>query len=138
MTIVGLISGITALALGLPRAALVGLLAGVLDFIPSVGPIVASAVAAFIAWVEGSNNFAISNQWFTIIVVSLFFLIQLIENIWLQPTIIGYRLRLHRGIVFIAVLGALTLGSALLALIIVPIIGSIRLIGRYLHRNIFV
>jgi predicted PurR-regulated permease PerM len=138
MTFVGLISGMVALSIGLPRAALIGLIAGLLDFIPSVGPIAAAAVAAFLAWFQGSNFLAISNLWFTILVVSLFSLIQLIESIWLQPTIIGHRLRLHQGIVFIAVLGALSLGSALLALIIVPIIGSLRLIGGYLYREFIV
>jgi predicted PurR-regulated permease PerM len=137
MTFVGLISGVVALMIGLPRAALIGLIAGLLDFIPSVGPIVAAAVAAFIAWFQGSNLLAISHPWFTILVVTLFALIQLIENIWLQPYIIGHRLRIHKGIVFIAVLGALSLGSALLALIIVPTIGSIRLIGGYLYRTLF-
>jgi hypothetical protein len=38
--------------------------------------------------------------------------------------IIGHQLRLHRGLVFIAIIGALTLGSALQTLISVPIITS--------------
>jgi predicted PurR-regulated permease PerM len=137
MTLIGLFSGVIALSIGLPRAAFIGLLAGLLDFIPSVGPIFAAGVAAFIAWFQGSYFLAISNQWFTILVIFLFSLIQLIENVWLQPTIIGHRLRLHKGIVFVVILGTLSLGSALLALIIVPTIGSLRLIGRYLHRKLY-
>jgi predicted PurR-regulated permease PerM len=136
MLIVGLISGFTAYLIGLPRAALVGLLAGLLDFIPSIGPAVATGAAAFIAWVEGSTALPISNSWFVILVVSLFTLIQLVENVWLQPSIFGPRVRLHRGIVFVAILGTLMLGSALLALIIVPLLGSARVIGGYLHRHI--
>jgi predicted PurR-regulated permease PerM len=137
MTIVGLFSGFTALAIGLPRAALVGLLAGVLDFIPSIGPTVATGAAAFIAWLEGSTVLAISNYWFVYVVVLCFAIIQLMENLWLQPYIFGRRVHLHRGIVFVAILGALTLGSALLALVIVPTIGSARLIGGYLHHHVF-
>lgn len=136
MLIVGLLSGITAYLIGLPRAALIGLLAGILDFIPTIGPAVATGAAAFIAWVEGSNTLAMSNSWFVVLVVALFSLIQLVENVWLQPSIFGPRVRLHRGIVFVAILGTLMLGSALLALIVVPLIGSARLIGGYLHQRI--
>jgi hypothetical protein len=39
-------------------------------------------------------------------------------------------------VVFIAVISALTLGSILLALIIVPLIASLGVIGRYVHRKI--
>jgi predicted PurR-regulated permease PerM len=138
MTIVGLISGITAFVIGLPRAALVGLLAGILDFIPSIGPAIATGAAGFIAWIEGSNVLTISNLWFVFIVIFLFTLIQLVESIWLQPSIMRHRVRLHRGIIFVAILGTLMLGSALLALIIVPTIGSIRLIGGYLRQHIFI
>lgn len=136
MIIVGLVSGLTAYVIGLPRAALIGLLAGLLDFIPSIGPAFATGAAAFIAWVQGSSTLAIPNSWFVVLVVSFFTIIQLVENVWLQPSIFAPRVRLHRGVVFVAILGTLTLGSALLALIIVPVLGSLRLIGGFLHQRI--
>jgi hypothetical protein len=42
---------------------------------------------------------------------------------------------MHRGVVFVAVIGSLTIGSALVALIIIPCIASVAVIGRYLHRQ---
>jgi hypothetical protein len=47
----------------------------------------------------------------------------------------GRRLQMHRGVVFVAVIGSLTIGSALVALIIIPCIASVAVIGRYLHRQ---
>jgi predicted PurR-regulated permease PerM len=136
MVVIGLLSALTSFAIGLPDAILIGLIAGGLDFIPTLGPVVATAIAALIAWTSGSLFLPISPQWFVVLVVLVFQLIQLVETVWLQPRILGPRLHLHRGVVFIAVISALTLGSILLALIIVPLIASLGVIGRYVHRKI--
>jgi predicted PurR-regulated permease PerM len=136
MLVIGLLSTATSFAIGLPDAILIGLIAGGLDFIPTLGPAAATALAALIAWTEGSLFLPISAPWFVVLIILLFQLIQLAESVWLQPRILGHRLHLHRGVVFVAVISALTLGSILLALIIVPLIASLGVIGRYVHRKI--
>jgi predicted PurR-regulated permease PerM len=136
MIIIGFLTGLASAVVGLSNALLLGLLAGALDIIPSIGPIVAMAVAAMIAWFHGSILLSIPNAWFTVLVLAIFGFIQLIENVWIQPQIYGHHLRLHRGLVYIAIIGAFTLGSALLALIIIPLIGSALVIGGYLRRRI--
>ncbi len=136
MLVIGLISTISAAAIGLPNAILIGLIAGGVDFIPTLGPAVATAIAALIAWTRGSLFLAISPVWFVVLVVVVFQLIQLAESIWIQPRILGRQLHMHRGLVFVAVITALTLGSILLALIIVPLIASLGVIGRYIHSKL--
>jgi predicted PurR-regulated permease PerM len=135
MLVVGILTGLGSAAVGLPGAVALGLLAGALDLIPSLGPTAAMVVAAVIAWFEGSAYLPLSNAWFAVVVILLYTLIQLVENIWLQPRIMGRSLRLHPGLVFVAVVGALTLMGALVALIIVPLLGSARVVGRYVHRR---
>jgi predicted PurR-regulated permease PerM len=93
-------------------------------------------VAASIAWFEGSTHLPISNVWFAVVVVAVYSSVQLVENVLLQPRIFGRALRLNPGIVFVAVVGALALGGALIALIIVPLLGSVGVLGRYVHRRI--
>jgi len=112
-----------------------GLLAGLLDLIPSLGPTATMVVAALVAWFEGSTYLPLSNAWFTLVVIALYTLVQLVENVWLHPRIMERSLRLHPGLVFVAVVGALTLAGALVALIIVPLIGSTIVVGRYVHRK---
>jgi predicted PurR-regulated permease PerM len=135
MLLVGFLSGLVAAALGLRRFLLLGLLAGFLDLIPSIGPAIAMVIAAILAFLEGSLVLPIPNSWFSILVVGAFALIQLVENVWLQPNIMGQRLQLHPGLVFVSIVGALTLGSALLALIILPTIGTTMLIGSYVWKR---
>jgi predicted PurR-regulated permease PerM len=118
-----------------PGALLLGFLAGALALIPSLGPAVATGIAALVAWVQGSSHFDISNLATALIIVAIFQIIQLIEGFWLTPRIMGRRLNLHPGLVLIAIVGTLFTLGALMALIIVPILGSLDLIFRYAHRK---
>jgi len=135
MLVVGVLVGLSSAAVGLPGAVVLGLLAGLLDLIPSLGPTATMVVAALVAWFEGSTYLPLSNAWFTLVVIALYTLVQLVENVWLHPRIMERSLRLHPGLVFVAVVGALTLAGALVALIIVPLIGSTIVVGRYVHRK---
>ena len=136
MLIVGILSGLSGALIGLPKAAVLGLLTGMLDIIPSFGPIISTMLAAVVAWHKGSVVLPISNSWFTVIVIVTFMCIQAFENVWIQPRVMGKILEKHPGLIFLAVASALTIGSALLALTIVPILGSMSVIGRYLHRRL--
>jgi predicted PurR-regulated permease PerM len=136
MLLVGVLTGLGSAAVGLPGAVALGLLAGVLELIPSLGPTATAVVAAIVAWFEGSACLPLSNAWFTVVVIVLYGLIQLVENVWLHPRIMGRSLRLHPGLVFVAVVGALALAGALVALIIVPLIGSAVVAGRYIRCRI--
>jgi predicted PurR-regulated permease PerM len=136
MLLVGVLTGLGSAAVGLPGAVALGLLAGVLELIPSLGPTATAVVAAIVAWFEGSACLPLSNAWFTVVVIALYGLIQLVENVWLHPRIMGRSLRLHPGLVFVAVVGALALAGALVALIIVPLIGSAVVAGRYIRCRV--
>lgn len=136
MVIIGIMTGLGLAALGIPGAAFLGLLTGILDAILSVGPTLAMIIAAIIAWVSGSTFLPLSNAWAAIAVLALFGLIQTIENVWLRPRIMGQTLRLHPAVVVVAVIGSLALAGVLVALIIIPVLGSAVIVGRYLYRKI--
>jgi len=131
MLVVGLLTGLTTAAVGLRGALVLGLLAGALDLIPSLGPIAVTAMAASIAWFEGSTYLLVPNVWLATIVVALFALVQLLQEVWLRPRIIGHSMRLHPGLVFVVVVGALALGGATIALIAVPLLCSAIVVVRH-------
>ena len=137
MLIVGLLTGLSAAAIGLPGALAFGVLAGLFDIVMSVGPLIVTIVAGIVAFVAGSSYLPLSNFLFMILVVVVFSLIQVLENTWLRPRIMSDRLRLHPAVVFVAVIASLALAGVLTALIIVPLIGSALVIGRYLYSKIF-
>lgn len=131
MTVMGVLSGVTAAAIGLPGALDIGILTGVLDIIPSLGPTIAIFIAAIIAWVRGSTFLPLSEPAFMLLVIGLFSGIQVLENVWLRPHIMGQRLRLHPGLVFLAVISALALVGILAALVVVPLLATADLLLRY-------
>lgn len=122
--------------LGLRGAVGLGILAGILDIIPSLGPLVAGVIAGLVALIFGSSNLGLSNLVFAALVIGIFLVIQQIENIWWRPQIMGQTLRLHPGLVFIGVIGALTLSGILGALVIIPLMATVGVLGRYIRAKL--
>lgn len=135
MAILGILSGLGAAIIGLPGALILGFLAGALSFIPSLGPATATAIAAIVAWTQGSSYLQVSSISITILVVLIFQVIQLIEGLWLTPRVMGQRMKLHPGIILIAVISTLFTLGALMALVVVPLLGSVSLIVQYARRK---
>ncbi|MCA9951104.1 MAG: AI-2E family transporter [Anaerolineales bacterium] len=136
MIIVGFVTGVAATAIGLQGAWLFGLLAGIFDVVMSVGPMIVMIFAAIVALFTGSAYLPIPNVWFALLVLVIFGLIQVIENIWLRPRIMRQTLRLHPALVFVGVIAALATAGILVALIIVPLMSSVLVIARYLYCKI--
>jgi predicted PurR-regulated permease PerM len=131
MFVIGLISGVAATIIGLPGAIVIGLVAAALAVVPSVGSSFMVFVAGVVSLFSQSSTFAMTQFWFVFVVVAVFIAIHLFDNYWLRPRILGQGLRLHPALILIGVIGALTIGGALLALVIVPIISTAEIFGRY-------
>lgn len=135
--IIGILTGLSMALVGLRGALVIGLIAGVLDLIPSLGPLVGGVISVVVALVLGSNSLMVTNFWFAVIVGGIFLVIQQFENIWLAPKILGDRLKLHPALVVIGVLGALALTGILGAFIVIPLIASIFIVNRYVYARLF-
>ncbi|MCA9945911.1 MAG: AI-2E family transporter [Ardenticatenaceae bacterium] len=135
--IVGLLTGAGSLIMGLPGALLFGVFAAIFDVLLSVGPAIIMAIATIVALLAGSNTLDVSNGLFAVVVLTFYLAIQGIENIWLRPRIMSSSVRIHPAIIFIAIVGSLSLAGVLTALIIVPVLGSIAVISRYTYFKLF-
>ena len=135
--IVGLLTGAGSLIVGLPGAILFGVFAAIFDVLLTVGPTIIMAIATMVALLAGSNTLDVSNTLFAVIILALYLGIQGIENIWLRPRIMSSSLRIHPAIIFIAIVGSLSLAGVLTALIIVPVLGSIAVVSRYTYFKLF-
>lgn len=134
--LITLTTSITMSAVGLRGAIGVGILAGVLDIIPSLGPLVAGVIAGLLALILGSSYLNVSPVLFAVIVVAIFLVIQQVENIWWRPQIMGQTLRIHPGLIFVGVIGALALSGILGALVIIPLMASLGVLGRYIQAKL--
>ncbi len=136
MTIVGIVFSIAWLLIGLPGALIIGILTGLLNVIPDIGPMVATIIALAVALLEGSLFLPISNIWFAVLVFAIYLVLVNLKNIWLRPRLMGRSVHLHEGLVFIAIMAAVLIQGVLSAIVIVPVIASMLVIGRYLKARI--
>ena len=131
-----IIYSVTWSAIGLPGAIALGILAGVLNLLPEVGPGIIAIIAVVVAFLEGSTLLPISNLWFALLTLGLYLLLNNIKTIWLQPRILGHSVLLHEGLVFVAIVTAVILQGMLGVLIVVPLLATLAVIGRYLRAKI--
>ncbi|OQY47898.1 MAG: hypothetical protein B6242_04055, partial [Anaerolineaceae bacterium 4572_78] len=137
MFVVGVLSWLGALIVGIPGAVVLGLIAGIFDIIPSLGPTLAAVIAMAVAFLQGSSYLPVSNGFLTLIILGIFIGIQQAENIWFRPAVLGGRLHLHPAFIIAGVFGSLALFGVLAALIVVPVMGTIGVLGRYSYSMFF-
>jgi predicted PurR-regulated permease PerM len=123
-------------AIGLPGAFLLGILAGVLNIIPELGPLIAVVLAIIVALIEGSYYFEMSNFWFAVLVVGVYGVLNYAKNIWIVPRVVGRSVKLHEGVIFVAIIAALFTQGVLGVLIVVPTLASLLALGEYTRRRI--
>jgi predicted PurR-regulated permease PerM len=126
-----------AMAIGLPYPVVLGLIAGVMEFVPSLGPILALIPAVLLALLRGSTFLPLSNFWFALLTVGVYILIQQIEGNLLLPRVMGSRLRLHPLVVLIGIIVGASLGGILGMLIAAPTIATLRILGRYVFGRLY-
>ncbi len=122
--------------IGLPGALALGVLAGLLNLLPEIGPFAVAVLAMVIAFIEGSTFIPVSNFWFAVITLGLYLVLNNFKTIWLQPRILGHSVFLHEGIVFVAIIAAIVLQGVLGVLIIVPLLATFVVLGRYIRRRL--
>jgi predicted PurR-regulated permease PerM len=114
---IGSISWLALTVLGVPFALPLAMIAGILEAIPTLGPILAAIPAAIVA-------LTISPQ-MALVVVFTYWLIQMLENQLLVPKIMQRAVGLNPVIVIIGVTIGANLMGAVGALLAIPFISLI-------------
>lgn len=123
--------------LGLPNAEILGLLTGVLEFVPNLGPLIALIPAALLALISQSTTIpALSGVSFMITVIFAWTMLQNIEAVFLVPRIMGNSLDLHPFIVILAVLGGAALAGAPGIILAAPFVASGRVFAHYIYGKL--
>lgn len=123
--------------LGLPFALAMGLLAGILEFLPSIGHGIWMTMAALLALFLGSTWLPLPNWAFALLIIALHLFFQQFDLNYLIPRIIGRSVRLPPLVVILGIVaGALSAGIIGIPLA-APTIASARVIGRYIYANLF-
>jgi predicted PurR-regulated permease PerM len=134
--ILSLMAWLGGTAIGLPGAFLLGITTGLLNIIPSLGPILSFIPAGIVALVQGSTYLPVSNFTFVLIVAGLYFLIQQLEGNLITPRIVGGAIDLPPVVVLLGVLvGASAVGLAG-AILASPTIATFKVVATYTWNKI--
>ncbi len=134
--VVGAMVTVATTLLGLPGALVLGILAGVLEVIPNLGPVLALIPAVLVALIQGSNLLPVNNLVFALIIIGVYVVIQQVENNYLVPRIMGHSLNLHPLLVLIGVVVGAGFAGILGAFLAAPVLASLKVLGMYAHAKI--
>lgn len=130
---VGLSTGVIMAILGVRFALGLGLLAGVLEFIPVFGPWITGIISVLVALFQGANRWGLTPLGFALAVVAASLLIQQVENNVLYPRIIGQSLDLNPLVVLLSLLAAGSIAGVVGLLLAAPTVATLRLVFGYLY-----
>jgi predicted PurR-regulated permease PerM len=136
MFIVGVAFTVAWLIIGIPGALVLGAIAGLFTLVPDVGPFLAMVLAAGVALLEGSTWIRLSNFWVAGIVIIVYLFLINLKNFFLRPYIMGRSVHMNEALVFIAIMIATILKGILGALLVVPLLATLVVIGGYLQRRV--
>jgi predicted PurR-regulated permease PerM len=125
------------LVMGLPFALAMGVLGGLLEFLPSVGHAIWLFIASILAFVGGSTYLPLPNWAFMLLLIGLHMIFQQFDLNYLIPRIIGRRVHLPPVVVILGIVAGAVIAGVLGILLAAPTIASARVIGRYIYGNLF-
>jgi predicted PurR-regulated permease PerM len=124
-------------AIGLPYAWALGLFAGIMELVPNIGPYIAAVPAVLLALIRGSMFIPLRNFWFAVLVAAIYLVLQLIENNFFVPRILGRNLNVHPLAVMIGILAGGQLAGILGILLAAPTLATFKVLGTYLLNRLY-
>ncbi|KKT35944.1 MAG: hypothetical protein UX12_C0006G0010 [Candidatus Collierbacteria bacterium GW2011_GWC1_45_47] len=127
MLIVGVLSYIGYMIIGLPYTIALGVIAGLLELVPNIGPTIATIPAAIV-------GFSISTtHGLAAIIVSI--IVQQLENNFIVPKVMQKSIGLNPLITILGLMIGYRIGGPLVAVISLPLILSARVIISHIKLN---
>ena len=121
--LVGTLCGLGFAVLGIPYPVLLGVLAGVLEFIPLVGPLLLATIASIV----GALHATLLMFW----VIGFLGILRLVEDYVIYPRLIGRGIQLHPLAVIVAVLTGAELHGVSGIFLAVPIAAIASVVYRH-------
>lgn len=121
---IGLICALAFTLLDLPSPLVLGLLAGVLEFVPLVGPLLVAVLAAFVAGLHAGL--------FSSLLVLIFLgVLRVVQDYIIYPKLIGQGIHLHPLAVIIAILSGAELAGVTGIFLAIPVVAILTVSYRH-------
>ncbi len=127
---------ISSLVWVVPFAFAMGVLAGLMEFLPSIGHGIWLTIATILALFAGSTWMNLPNWIFSLIIIGLHVVFQQFDLNYLIPRIIGRQVHLPPLMVILGIVAGAAMAGVLGVLLAAPTVASARVIGRYIFANL--
>lgn len=128
--IIGILSAIALSIVGVDSAVIIGIIAGICNLIPYIGPVIGTVLAILMALPSGEYKMII---WVIVAMV----IVQQIDNNLIAPRIVGDSVGLHPVFTMLAILIGGNVGGLLGMLIAVPLTASFKtIISDWFNNNV--
>ncbi|MGM0651213.1 MAG: AI-2E family transporter, partial [Bacillota bacterium] len=125
--IVGVVTGIALSVIGMPYALLLGVLAGIFNFILYLGPYIAAVPAVLLSFSPLTPS--------PLLIIAVYIGIQVLDGMFLAPVVLGRIVKLRPITVIVAILAGGSLGGLLGMILAVPVAGMIKGILELIKRD---
>jgi putative permease len=128
--IIGFLSTLALWILNVNYFIMIGIFAGLSNMVPYVGPLAGGTVAALTVIMNGGGSFEV------LLVILAFLIIQLLDNVLVQPLVVAKSVDLHPLIVIFAVIIGGQFFGILGMLLAVPFTGIVKVLSAELYHGI--
>jgi predicted PurR-regulated permease PerM len=129
MLVLGALYAIGLWAVGLDLGLLIGFIAGIVSFVPYLGPATGVVLGVIAALVQFGDFVHVA------LVLGVFAIGQVIESYWLTPKLVGDRIGLHPVAVIFAIMAGGQLFGFLGVLLALPVAAVANVLLRYAHER---
>jgi predicted PurR-regulated permease PerM len=136
MVFIGTVIFLGNAILGNSNALLLGIISGMLEMIPNIGPALALIPGVGMALIFGSSHFEMTSLTFAVIVLAYYLLVQVFENQVVVPYLLGGAVDLPPLVVILGVMVGGTVAGILGVLLATPMIATGREVFSYLYNKI--
>ncbi len=134
---VGILVYVMLSILGVQGALILALIAGALEIIPNLGPIIALVPAVLVGLTTGSTTFPEMNHVvFGVVIIGAYFVMQQLENNTIVPRLIGRFVNIHPILVICGVTVGYLSNGVMGAFLAAPLMGSVRVLGTYVFAKL--
>lgn len=128
--IVGLVTSIGLMMVSFPYAVILGLIAGIMNLIPYLGPILGAVPAFLIALVNGYSSLDVA------LMASVYIVAQLIDAGLLIPVMVAKIVDLHPVTVFLVIIAGAQVMGILGMIISIPVASTVKVTVTTIYRHL--
>ena len=128
LAIVGVLSAIVLYFIGIDYALMIGIISGICNMIPYVGPVAGTVLAVIMALLSGQPIMAL---WAIVGMIG----VQQVDNNLLAPKIVGDSVGLHPVFIMLAIIIGGNVGGLLGMLTAVPVAASVKILLSKWYAN---